>query len=42
MIPILAPLPSSGLPPGKYKLEVTVMRQTGQPVVRTTDFEVSP
>ena len=42
VIPILAPLPSSGLPPGKYKLEVTVMRQTGQPVVRTTDFEVSP
>ena len=39
-VPIVSPLPTTGLPGGAYKLEVTVMRETGAPVVRTTDFDV--
>jgi hypothetical protein len=40
VIPILSPLPTANLPAGTYKLEVSVMRQTGDPVVRTADFSI--
>jgi hypothetical protein len=30
----------AGLPAGAYRLEVAVMRQTGEPVVRTGDFGI--
>lgn len=40
-IPIYAPLPVANLPAGAYKLEVTVMRPTGDPVIRTTDFVIN-
>ena len=39
-VPILSPLPAD-LPAGAYRLEVSVMRQTGDPVVRTADFDVN-
>ena len=38
VVPIISALPTSGLGAGAYRLEVTVMRQTGEPVVRTVDF----
>jgi hypothetical protein len=41
VVPIVSALPTATLPAGAYKLEVTVMRQTGDPVVRTTDFDVN-
>ncbi len=40
LIPIVSPLPLTGLSAGSYRLEVSVMRQTGDPIVRTTDFEI--
>jgi len=40
MIPILSALPIATLPAGAYRLEVSVMRETGEPVVRTADFDV--
>jgi VWFA-related protein len=41
VIPIVSALPTATLPAGAYKLEVTVMRQTGDPIVRTADFDVN-
>ena len=41
VVPVVASLPTATLPAGAYKLEVTVMRQTGDPVVRTVDFDVN-
>jgi hypothetical protein len=41
VVPIVSPLPTATLPAGAYRLEVTVMRQTGDPVVRTADFDVN-
>jgi VWFA-related protein len=41
VVPIVSPLPTATLPAGAYRLEVTVMRQTGDPVVRTADFDVT-
>jgi hypothetical protein len=40
VVPIISPLPTGDLPAGTYRLEVTVMRQTGDPVVRTADFGI--
>ncbi len=40
IVPIVASIPGSALPAGAYKLEVTVMRPTGEPVVRTADFDI--
>ena len=40
-IPIISALPMTNLPPGAYKLEVSVLRETGAPVVRTTDFDIN-
>jgi VWFA-related protein len=40
VVPIISALPTSNLPAGAYRLEVTVMRQTGDPVVRTVDFGI--
>lgn len=40
-VPIMSALPTATLPAGKYQLEVTVMRQTGTPLVRTADFDVN-
>jgi VWFA-related protein len=41
VIPILSPLPAAGLTPGAYRLEVSVIRQTGAPVVRAVDFDIN-
>jgi hypothetical protein len=41
VVPIVSQLPTATLPAGLYKLEVTVMRQTGDPVIRTADFDVN-
>jgi len=41
VIPVVAPLPLTSLKAGAYRLEVTVMRQFGAPVVRTADFDVN-
>jgi len=41
VIPILSTLPVANLPPGAWRLEVSVIRQTGDPVVRTTDFDIN-
>ena len=40
VVPVIAPLPTAGLASGAYRLEVTVMRQSGDPVVRTVDFGI--
>ena len=40
VVPIISALPTGNLPVGAYRLEVTVMRQTGEPVVRTVDFGI--
>ncbi len=40
VVPVISALPTAGLPAGAYRLEVTVMRQTGDPVVRTVDFGI--
>lgn len=40
-VPIMSPLPTTGLPAGRYKLEVSAMHTTGDPVVRTVDFDVN-
>jgi VWFA-related protein len=41
VVPIVSTLPIANLPAGLYKLEVSVMRQTGDPVVRTADFDIN-
>ena len=41
VVPIVSPLPSASLPAGAWKLEGRVMRETGDPVVRTADFDVT-
>ena len=38
VVPVISALPVDNLAAGAYRLEVTVMRQTGAPVVRTVDF----
>jgi VWFA-related protein len=40
-IPIISPLPVANLPPGAYKLEVSVSRETGDRVVRSIDFDIN-
>lgn len=40
VVPVVSLLPTAGLGAGAYRLEVTVMRQTGTPVVRTVDFGI--
>lgn len=40
-IPIISALQTANLPPGAYRLEVSVIRETGDPVVRTTDFDIN-
>jgi len=40
-VAMVMPIASAGLPPGAYRLEVSVMQGGGQdPVIRSTDFEV--
>jgi len=41
VIPIVSTLPAANLPPGAYRLEVSVVRQTGAPVVRSADFDIN-
>jgi hypothetical protein len=41
VVPIVSPMPLQSLAAGAYRLEVTVMRQTGEPVVRTADFDIN-
>ncbi len=41
VVPVVSPLPLTSLKAGAYRLEVTVMRQFGDPVVRTADFDVN-
>ena len=40
IVPISSMLPLNFLPAGGYKIEVSVMRETGDPVVRTADFDI--
>jgi VWFA-related protein len=40
VIAIASPLTIAGLPVGAYRLEVSVVRETGAPVIRTADFEI--
>jgi hypothetical protein len=40
-IPIISSLPVANLPPGAYRLEVSVLRETGNPVVRPADFDIN-
>ena len=40
-VPVISSLPTANLPPGAYKLEVSVMRENGVPAVRTTDFDIN-
>jgi hypothetical protein len=39
-VPMISPLPTANLPAGAYKLEVSVMRESGNPVTRTVDFDI--
>jgi VWFA-related protein len=41
VVPVISVLPTATLPPGAYKLEVSVMHQSGDLVVRTMDFDVN-
>jgi VWFA-related protein len=41
-VPVISSLPIANLPAGTFKLEVSVMREAGDPVIRTADFEVLP
>jgi hypothetical protein len=41
VIPILSPLAVANLAAGGYRLEVSVVRKTGDPVVRTADFDIN-
>jgi hypothetical protein len=41
IIPILSNLPAANLPAGPYRLEVSVVRKTGNPVFRTVDFDIN-
>ena len=41
VIPVISILPMDKLSPGAYKLEVSVMHQSGDLVVRTVDFDVN-
>jgi hypothetical protein len=38
---VISSLPTANLPPGAYRLEVSVMRETGDPVIRTADFDIN-
>ena len=40
VVPVISALPVDNLAAGAYRLEVTVMRQTGAPVMRTVDFAI--
>jgi VWFA-related protein len=40
-IPVISTLPIANLPTGAYKLEVSVMRESGDPVIRTADFDIN-
>ena len=39
-IPVISTLPTANLPAGAYGLEVSVMRESGDPVTRTADFDI--
>jgi VWFA-related protein len=39
-VPVIATLPIANLPAGTYRLEVSVMREAGDPVIRTADFDI--
>lgn len=41
IVPVLSHLPLASWPAGGYKIEVSVMRETGDPVVRTADFDIN-
>lgn len=40
VVPVVSQVPVANLPAGSYRLEVSVMRETGDPVVRTVDFSI--
>jgi len=40
-IPVISSLPTANLPAGAYRLEVSIMRETGDPVIRTADFDIN-
>ena len=40
-VPVISSLPTANLPAGAYRLEVSVMRESGVPVLRTTDFDIN-
>lgn len=40
-VPVISSLPTASLPAGAYQLQVSVMRDTGDPVIRTADFEIN-
>ena len=40
-VPVISTLPIANLPPGAYKLEVSVMREAGDPVTSTVDFDIN-
>jgi VWFA-related protein len=40
-IPVISVLPVANLPSGAYRLEVSVMRESGNPVIRTADFDIN-
>ena len=40
-VPVISSLPTANLPAGAYKLEVSVVRESGDPVVRTADFDIN-
>ena len=41
IVPMIPVLPTANLPAGSYRLEVSVMRESGVPATRTTDFEIN-
>jgi VWFA-related protein len=41
VVPVVSPIPIATLPAGTYTLEVSAMRQTGAPVVRTSEFKIT-
>jgi len=40
-IPVISSLSTANVPAGAYKLEVSVMRESGDPVISTTDFDIN-
>jgi VWFA-related protein len=40
-VPVISSLPIANLSAGAYKLEVSVMRESGVPVIRTSDFDIN-